>query len=216
METQANAKDLLAELVDKYGPTLIEGHQWFDERDRWVELVLALVARCTAISEHEVRLACMELTQKGLLDRPAAMRAPDNREAIQQVLKSHGLSPGEATKALIALTEVSENIDVEFNGKLQLYLRQSFDAVAEQMLTVFPVSVLSNENLRHAYRFWLQNVASAPLSLTHPNARTFCESRQVAWDEMIEAADDADINLALLDDIVHAAHDDETRQSNEK
>jgi hypothetical protein len=32
----------------------------------------------------------------------------------------------------------------------------------------------------------------------------------------IEAANAADVNLTLLDDIVHAAHDYETRPSNEK
>jgi hypothetical protein len=205
MSSRSSAETLLESLIDRFGPDFAQQHRWFDERDRWVELVQSLVARCSKQSEHEIRAACEELTQQGLLDHPSIVKNPDAGSKVIASFMSHGLSESEVEKALSVLSEVSTTLDEAYGGKLQRYLRHSFERMADKMVDELPVTSIGVEDTRHAFRFWLQNVANAPLSLTHPDAAKYCEAKGVTWTQMVDAAEAADINLALLDDMVHAA-----------
>jgi hypothetical protein len=195
----------LKSLVDRFGVDLMSSHRWFDERERWVELVHAITARCTKRGEHEIRVACEKLAQDGLLDRPGMICESDVADRVTAVFRRHGLAVEESERAVTALREVSQVIDLKYGGKLQIYLRRWFEGIVQEMLSDFPISVLDADDLRHAFRFWLQNVAGAPLSLTHSDALEYCEAQGVDWDELVAAADAADINLPWLDDMVHAA-----------
>lgn len=196
---------LLASLVERFGPDLVEQHRWFDERDRWVELAHAIAARCTHRPEHEVRAACAELTETGALDRPALIGHHETGDAVSTTFLRHGLDAHEVAKILIALREVSAVLDRDYAGKLQVYLRHCFERMAQEMQATFQISALEPAEVRHALRFWFQNVLGAPLSLTHPQAVEYCEAHGVDWDDLVAAADRSDIHLALLDDMVHAA-----------
>lgn len=205
MSTSQDPARLLAELVEAFGPDLVHQHRWFDERDRWIELVLAIAARCTDRSEHDVRAACEELARSGVLDHSDQIREPANAEIIETTLRRHGLSADESARTLTALSEVSIVLNRDYGGKLQRYLRHCLELVAEHMRDRFPMSTLNGGDALHAFTFWLQNVVAAPVSLAHPDAREFCRSRGVDWEQLVAAADEADVSLPLLDDMVHAA-----------
>jgi hypothetical protein len=68
---------------------------------------------------------------------------------------------------------------------------------------LFDVPSSDRSALASAYTYWLQNALSMPLSLVDQTMWTFCEKNGVTPEELIAAADDLNINIAFLDDLIH-------------
>ncbi|MEP6754601.1 MAG: hypothetical protein ABJA67_03785 [Chthonomonadales bacterium] len=202
---RTTAEELLGGLVEQYGAELVGQHRWFDERDRWLELVHAILSQITAQPEPKVRAAVEEISHRGLLDQPVTVQRADVGVQLVAALQSHGLTAQEADTGLQALRAVVSTLERDYGGKCQIYLRYCFEQMADHMQAVFPIPSLNAGQVRHAVRFWLQNSLSAPLTLEHPEALEFCADHGVAWGDLIAAADRADIHFALLDDLVHSA-----------
>lgn len=196
------ARELLEELVDDFGPDLIGEHRWFDERERWRELVYAILSHSTSRDGGSVREACNDLEDRGLLDSPSLLSNGAAKAAVKARLVESGLTEQEIDTGLRPLETIASFLDQHHSGKLQLYLRRSLERLADELGT--DVS-LTDDASRTAIRFWLQNILAAPLSLRLPQAISWCETRETNWDELVAAADEADVNVALLDDLVLTA-----------
>lgn len=205
MSSASAAQALLSSLVDRYGTDFASQHRWFDEHDRWLELAHALIVQCTAQPDHRVREACAELAQRGLLT-PAP--GPDDTAGSSEfiiVLERHEVLPADAAKALEVIRKVQALLQQRWSGKLQVYLRERFAELADRMVQDLTITELTTAQTRQAVLFWLQNVVAAPMTLMHPEAVRYCSNQNVSWQGLIAAADDADLHLPLLDDLLHAA-----------
>jgi hypothetical protein len=59
---------------------------------------------------------------------------------------------------------------------------------------------MSEEDTRHAFAHWLQNVLNMPVVLSHPSVKALCEKFGIGIEELVDIADRNDVNLALVDD----------------
>jgi hypothetical protein len=67
---------------------------------------------------------------------------------------------------------------------------------------IFEFSALTEAEVRYAFTYWLQNVLNMPLSLIDENVRMFCAQHDLEPEQLFAAADELDVNLALVDDVV--------------
>ncbi len=208
MGRSSQADTLLSELVEKYGPEVVSYHRWFDERERWLELVHAVVSRCSPKSEHIIRDALRDLATTGLLDSPLMFTDPEARAAIIAALERRGIERDGAQRGVGAVTEIANVLVRKFGGKTQIYLRHCVELLARMIREDLPVSSISETEMDQAVRFWMQNVMNAPFSMNNQSASSFLDQRGVTWHQLVAAADRADLNIALLDDIVEIAASD--------
>ena len=142
MSTLAKADTLLSSLVDRFGSELVHWHRWFDERDRWVELVHALISQATTLPETQVRKCCEDLVSAQTLGGPESVLSDDAAAQIVAALVREGASSSEAHVALGALQEVALRLELDFAGKLQVVLREAFEQVVERMQAALHIDSL--------------------------------------------------------------------------
>jgi hypothetical protein len=218
MQKNNAANDEAQHLLRKmllYGGTEVAGsHQWLSEFDRWKELVLALLTRTTSLPQNTVRLVTEHLLHLDLLQVPVLAQllkgkplAPDlehpNSRYFIQALQESGFSHDEAVKGLTVVCEAATALSANFSGKIQLYLRSYGEKMVEEAQTLFHFSQLDQEAVQYAFTLWLQNVLHMPLSLQDEIVESFSNANGLTSKQVFDAADELDINVALVDDLLH-------------
>jgi hypothetical protein len=120
-----------------------------------------------------------------------------------KVLIESGFSHAEALAGLKVLREAAVSIRDHYGGKLQLCLRSVGERFLAEIGESFPFSELKTEEAKHAFTLWLQNVAHLPLSLRDRSLVAMCQAEGIEVDDLLTAADELDLNLAFVDDMVH-------------
>jgi hypothetical protein len=194
--------DELAQVYRKHQAELPE-YGWASEGDRWAELVFCLVCRIR-LDDLEATRACVDvLNMLGLLEpRVLATLDPDDAAMLNRVLQSHGFSVAEARKTIKVLQAVGLQTGKLFNGKIQRLLRNHGEKLRSEIARAFAGSGLSSRDLNHAATLWLQNALSVPLSLESDAVKAFCKSNGASLPELVDAADELNINMALIDDLL--------------
>jgi hypothetical protein len=121
---------------------------------------------------------------------------------IGAVLRRQGYSAQEAQAAITILAHAATYIRQHHSGKIQLYLRRHGQTMADQLVATFADEALSEFQLRYAVTLWLQNAVSMPLSLPHPAVLRLCERYSATLDDLLIVADELDLNLAVIDDLL--------------
>lgn len=202
----SEAKYLLRKLLNEYGPALSATHVWVWESDRWRELVFALLTQTSRLEETRVREIAEELDALELLEISAlADDGQAQRRRITAVLTDHGFTPEESRRAVSAIAEAALAFHQRFNGKVQHYLRRYGEQMLSDAAQLFRSSGLDEGRLKLALTYWLQNVLNMPLSLLDEPVRRFCAQNGLTPEALIAAADELDLNLALVDDLVQCA-----------
>ncbi len=207
LETQYLLRKLLAlETAD-----LASGNHWLWEGDRWKELVFALLAHITGLAEDQVRELTDHMENLGLLDVGTLASigkgsSPDlnspNARHILELLQENGFSPEESQSGLTTICEAAVGLQKHFGGKVQRYLRSYGESMLREINQFFRFSKMEDPEVKLAFTYWLQNVLTMPLSLFDSNVVMFCERHHLTPEELIAAADDLDLNVALLDDLI--------------
>jgi hypothetical protein len=65
---------------------------------------------------------------------------------------------------------------------------------------------MDQEQVRYAFTLWLQNVLNMPLSLQSRAVETFTNAIGLTSGQLFHAADEMDVNVALVDDLLHHFH----------
>lgn len=208
----AEATYLLRKALSLYGAELAISHPWVWEGERWKELVFALLAQVSDLSEDKVRELTDQLDYLDLLDIPALAELCRNRQApdpndllarrILELLQEKGLSLAQAKRGLGAICEAALGLAEHFNGKVQNYLRSYGELMSKEFSRFFLFSTLNASEVQAAFVYWLQNVLNVPMSLLDQNIQLFCQQHGLKPAQLIAAADELDLNLALLDDLV--------------
>ena len=207
-----DAKARLLEAYQAHGASLPE-YGWPSETDRWMELlvcVLHQVRREGPITE--VREALLLWRELGLIS-PAALASLAQEEeyeiALRIALRRRGFSAEEAQEGVAVARELAAAVLARYDGKIQLFLRRHAEAALEELADALGGAGVPADTLRFALTHWLQNATNAPLSLGHESVEAFCRKHELSAEQVRAAADDLDLNLALLDDLLEAAARDE-------
>jgi len=207
----AEAKFLLRKILAVDAQAATFPSLWISERARWTELAFSLLTRVTHLPQEEVRRVTNELDALDLLDITELAAMPTGAGAAEtniharrtlEHLEGSGFEADEARRGLATLQAVSTSLVKHYGGKLQKCLRQAGEHILKELKLTFALSSLSEEETGHALTFWLQNALSLPLSLKDEAVLAFCTHYDLTPEQLTAAADELDINIALVDDLV--------------
>jgi hypothetical protein len=199
-------KTRLQELCARHESDLAT-YAWVSEDDRWAELVFCLLDQCHRQDPETTRSAVttlqyldlLESAKLALLDQPAGAEAAT---VVAYVLKQHGFPPEPVAKSLSVLAHVAQALQRDHGGKMQRYMRRHAEALRDDLVGALSNGALSGAEWRYAVSHWLQNAFSLPLSLEHEAVKEFCAQNEVSTQDLWLAADELDLNLALVDDLL--------------
>lgn len=213
-----NPQKLVVQLYRDY-VSEIDENLWPWETARWYELVFCIL---TTIGEPQVlagtaRRLTNTLSELGLLDLGALARLNLSEEAeekesnsllvtIDTLLQKVGFGPKKSESAVRAICEAASSIQEKYGGKVQNYLRKYGTYMLDHIKEDFGFSQF--DDAPRAVAIWLQNTLNMPVPGSNPLGDQACESLGVTYDALVEAANQQDINLALLDDALRAYWED--------
>jgi hypothetical protein len=208
---RAEVEFQLRKLFTKYQDLFLY-HQWPSEHDRWITLGFALISR--AIKNYDkAKEAMVAADNLGLLDAGLIAKIPLNDGEIDladayarrifEILSEAGFSEEESMLSLLVLQELADNLRKNHGGKVQRYLRKYGENMIEELPQNISISKMGEADVKFAFVYWLQNVLNMPILLANENVNNFCDKFGINYQELVEVADNLDINLALLDDLIN-------------
>ncbi len=189
--------------------TFLQEHPWFSEETRWAEFVFALLTQTTQLHESHVRWLTQCLLQLDLLSVPdLAECEPTDTTAspgslIVSFLEDHAVPIDAARRSFGALVDVSRALALNYNGKIQVALRKHGEVLLSEFTSAFATQYVDDDQLRYAVTLWMQNALNMPTPLEDEWTTRFCVRHDLERDALISAADELDLNVAVLDDLIH-------------
>jgi hypothetical protein len=209
---EAEIQYLLRRAVAAEGPSFAWSHLWVSERDRWKELVFALLTHVTSLPHFEIRQLADQLDDAGLLDVSvlAELQQEKGRAAplgvharsILECLQEGGFDQEEALRGLDVMCDAALSLQRQFDGKVQRYLRKYGELMLREVEDLFQFTTLDADATRSAFTYWMQNALNMPLPLLDERVRTVCQRLGIEPDELVRAADELGVNVAFLDDVL--------------
>ena len=205
----------LLELYKAYEPLLGE-NLWPWESQRWTELVFCILNASTRpeVSPDSIREAARVLEKSHLIDIAVLGSLDPVKEkkdsshphvvAVQAILKNFGFAEDEIQTAVATMCQLAAGFKKNYEGKVQKCLRRYGMNMLKEMERDFPVQASNAETARTAITQWFQNVLNLPLPAPDEISDKACKMLQTDYKALIQAADDIDVNVALLDNILRA------------
>ena len=210
----SEAKYLLSKALTVTEEEVVFSHLWMWEVERWKELVFALLTTVTSLPPYDIRKLVESLSDLKLLDIPTLAKLHESLKnhdldspyarRILEFLQENDFSLQEAQKGLITICEAAFGLHEHYSGKVQRYLRSYGELILQDLDRIFQFSNLDKAQVKYAFTYWLQNVLNMPLSLCDRSVQTFCQRYGLQLEQLFAAADELDMNLALVDDVVHS------------
>lgn len=192
----------------------LDQYQWAWESARWHELVFCLLLRLgqPQIEADIARrltstLENLDLLRiEGLVALAGDGGSPDfdhpDLMLMLRVLERFGFTGAQASVAVTTICEAALALQDRHDGKVQRYLRYYGEQMLDELAKHFSFSRMPDEDARHAFTHWLQNVLNMPVKLAEPPVKQLCQQFQVTLDDLVAIADELDLNLALVDDML--------------
>lgn len=219
IESGGESRALLRAFVEEQWAAFlprVSEFQWPLESARWHEMVFCLLryAGRPEITSERARRLTGDLVDLGLVEvgHLAAMAGADGApeptnpgaDLLRGVLVQAGLGAERAQVALVTLVEAAGTLQARHDGRIQRLLRAHAEAFLTEVSATFAFSRLPAESARLALTLWLQNVTTLPLELWDRDVVEFCRQFGCTREDLVAVADDLDLNLALVDDVLGA------------
>jgi hypothetical protein len=208
---QLSLKELLLGVVDRYA-TDVPYHPWFNERNRWHELVICILFAFGGKAAKSARQAADVLGELGLLNVPDLARIPWIGDELDfkhpqlkltgEVLERLGFVQADISLALGQIVRIARDLQANYDGHVQVYLRQHGQRILAALTADFPSLPTADERLQYAFGMWLQNALTMPLYLNTPSTSRFCKAAGCSLNELQRTVDELDISASLLDDVL--------------
>lgn len=212
--TNSELKFQLHKATVQYSDILFE-HQWPYEYARWVELLFALLTRVYPIDEELVRYAVESLSDLGLLEINQLAEIPivdgkpdkDNLVASRIItyLSELGFANDDVYDGLMVMIDAAKNLRQHHDGKIQKYLRHYGVKMIAELPQHFTFSKMKQSDIQYAFSYWLQNVMNMPILMKDEYISEFAQKHGGSFAGLVDVADDLDINLAVVDDLIFYA-----------
>jgi hypothetical protein len=205
----------LLELYKAYEPLLGE-NLWPWESQRWTELVFCILNASTRpeVAPESIREVARVLEKSHLIDIAVLGSLDPYKEkkdsshphvvAMEAILKNYGFAEDEIQTAVTIMCQMAAGFKNKFGGKVQKCLRQYGMNLLKEMERDFPVQASNAKTARTAFTQWFQNVLNLPLPAPDEISDKACKMLRTDYVALIQAADDIDVNVALLDNILRA------------
>ncbi len=201
-------KKIVIQLYKNYASG-ISKNLWPWETARWYELVFCIL---TTIGEPHVLAATVRrltntMSKLGLLELGTLAELNGAEEnslliTIDTLLQQVGFTPEMSKTGVTAICEAAASIQKKYDSKVQNYSRKYGTYMLDQIKEDFDFSDF--DDAPRALAIWLQNTLNMPVPASNPLADQACKSLGVSYDALVEAANQQDINVALLDDALRA------------
>lgn len=199
-----NERYLVSALFLRYRDSVRE-QPFTSEVDRWMDLMVSLLLAVGHGAEEDARAAANIMASLDLTSVPACAQAVSGTAGavvIERILCDHGFSPEDAATSRQLIGEVAQALQRQWDGKIQRYLRACGEQMLRDLARAFPVKVVSESVLRHAFTHWLQSALGLPMVLAEPAAKQYATQQGTTLENLVAAADALDLNVALLDDAI--------------
>ncbi len=200
-------RNMLAEIFLQYQPSL-DRYQWPMESMRWNELVYCVLESLgTDLSARPVvkvlsELDLLDIDKLAELDVAIGHKATPRGQLVLGILKEAGFDDASARQAILVLAQAAKKVQIELDGNIQRLLRQEGERMIQNVVAFIGFAGLDEKLARHTVTRWLQNVLNVPVCLETESMRTFCAELKTGTKALVAAADDLDINVAIVDDVV--------------
>ena len=189
-------------------------YQWLWETERWHELVFCLLFR---LGEPELPpsrarsltgiLASLDMLSINDLaghvdDRGEVDFTHPDLILMMQILQRTGMDTIKAQAIVTTICQTALGLLRHYDGKVQRYLRHYGQQMLDALSQYFSYIQIAKEDMQHAFTHWLQNVLNMPVAVSEPAIAKFCETRGISAEELLQVADELNINVALLDDMI--------------
>lgn len=206
-------KAQLQQLYKQYESDLAT-YAWASETDRWAELIFCLLHQCSRQEPETIRSALAALQSLSLTDVGKMLHldnvSHENRIVFAYILKQYGFSSEDVELTCSLLAQVAKAVQHNYGGNIQRYLRRHGELMCDELVSMFGSTALDKPRISHAISHWLQNVLSMPISLKNDAVVEFCQRNSVSPQDLWHAADELDLNIALVDDLLEI--DQRTRE----
>jgi len=198
---------ILNDLFEDYQPSL-EKYQWPRESMRWYDLTFCILEIWS--SKEVAHAATKALLELRLLDVEKLARLSNTSESISSsrtqlilgILQEAGFKEKASEQALTTLIEAAKTIQTKCDGKVQQLLRKEGEKIIRNVAAFFGFSALDDQSTRQTITRWLQNVLNLPVYLETESTNAFCAEINTDATEIIAAADELDINIAIVDELI--------------
>jgi hypothetical protein len=206
--------DDIKKLYQAYRAQLPVSYRWEDERERWFELFFCTVWEVSGGSPDDVRRAVTALGDLQLLELKdlAECVAGDSVDlsrppaaTLTTLLTANGVQREAAGRAVSAYCLLARRLR-ERHGKLQLLLRTYGRTLLHELTDMMAASGLESDSKERIATLWLQNALEMPVALSDSYVKRFCDERRCTLDDLIRAADELDINVAAVDDLIRLSY----------
>ena len=203
----ASLKDQLNSAFHAHGTDLPQ-YGWPSEADRWTELLVCLIHQTRSAGAIEEVREAIEIWRRLDLVAPselAAIQSGSKEELVMLfTLEKLGFTDEQAKEALGAAMKAAQAVNLRYSGKIQRCLRTYATLLRDELIQIFSDTGLPEDKIRYAITHWLQNTTNAPISLEHETVLAFCRDNETDLTALHEAADELNLNLSQLDDLLEA------------
>jgi hypothetical protein len=188
-------------------------YQWENESHRTQELFFCLLHEMSDNEGLLDREMIEGMSRIGLFDikRMANSQIVGRKDAtglagaFVETMIENGFDKEQATRCTESLFRLAKVIEEKYNGKMQIFLRKYALMMLDELeREIYSEVRVDKSKLRNAITLWLQNTLEMPILLDDNVTKTFCSSKNITKDKLIEAADRLDLNLAVVDDLLTA------------
>ncbi len=204
-------------LLEAYFQPELSEMPWASEDDRWAELVFCLlyeangqadaaIARSAVMTLRYLGLASLEsLADIGAAEKEATSRS-ESGAAVAEILLRHGFEDPEA--AVRTLSRAARSVK-EAWGQVQVFLYNQGQAMLDELAQAISSDDAPEDTVRAAGALWLQNTLNLPVMVERPAITSLRSRYGASLEELMDAADQVGLNVAILDDLVTLAEGDE-------
>jgi hypothetical protein len=205
---------MLSQLYLEHKNDIPTSFRWIDEKERLYELYYCLLLRISNKKEIEIRniveaLSSLDLFDIESLAQSSSMGGQNKKgdkicSTITDLLIINGFKEDTARSCVLGICELAKYLNSEYDGKVQKFLRKHGNLMVEDFEKHISLSSLSKTEKRYVIVHWLQNIMDMPIPLSNEYVQKFCDQEQIKIDDIIEAADKDDVNVAYADDLITA------------
>ena len=175
--------------------------------DRWAELVFCVL---NVFAKHDAarsRLAVAALRDLEIIEPNKLAEATDTENetftVVRHVLARYGFDEPALSTAIRVLSHIASVVSSSNGGKVQRYLRAGGESMRDALAAEFGSDALADSKLKEAIAHWLQNVTALPLAVyDDETVAEFCHERGIGREELEAIADDLDLHIALVEDLI--------------
>lgn len=178
---------------------------WADEGERWSELIFCLLITVREIGAADTRQAIAVMSSLDLIapHRLASMEATE-RAIFERALSTAGWTEAEIA-AGTELVVHAASVVARIFGIPQLMLRRAAESMRDILVEDLSDGAPAGTDIRTAVGHWLQNTCNLPISVRDKEIDRFARVHGLTAGELTAAADELDLNLAVLDDVIREA-----------